>query len=397
MPYSFLLPFTAFAFVISSACPAEELQPRTLRIGGDMHTAHLPADLQLEVLTEALDGPRLLAFAPNGDLFIGSRSGHVYRLPPPYTEPQTFIRLDNYPHSVAFRDGEILIAQTDGVYHAAYRSGRTRLDPQDLRRLASLPGGGGHNSRTVKVGPDGRIYVSLGISSNCSDQYLGPAYAFDDRRGGILVLDEDTDPPQWQPFGSGLRNPVGFAWHPDTETMYASNNGPDHWGYDAPPEYFSRIEPGSFHGMPWFQTIDGRLRRDDCIDTDPPRPRAEVSLPVATFPARNAPMDVAFLPAAWGPDYAHDAVVALHGSWATQPFGGYVGPPSTRRPPELVRVHFKEGKADRVSPLVTGFQSDDGSRWARPVGLAVGPDGALYFTSDGGNSALFRLRPATAP
>lgn len=387
-----LLPLLLLIGSVSAEPRDAPLQPQTLSVGGEPHTAQLPPDLHLEVLTEDLDGPRLLTFAPNGDLFIGSKSGHVYRLPPPYTEPQVFARLDNYPHSVAFRQGEILIARTGGLYRAPYEPGQTRLNSDRLARLAPLPGGGGHTSRTVKVGPEGRIYLGLGISGNCSDQYLGPAYGFEDRRGGILVLDEQSDPPRWQTYASGLRNPIGFAWHPETQILYASNNGPDHWGYEEPPEYFSRIAPDSFHGMPWFQYVDGRLQRDECIDSNPPRPRSEVVLPAATFPARNAPMDVGFLPATWGSDYAHDAVVALHGSWATRPFGGFVGPPASRRPPELVKVRFEDGRPGEVTHLVTGFQQEDGERWARPMGLAVGPDGALYFTSDGGNHALFRLR-----
>ncbi|MHB8763853.1 MAG: PQQ-dependent sugar dehydrogenase, partial [Deferrisomatales bacterium] len=96
-----------------------------------------------------------------------------------------------------------------------------------------LPGGGGHSSRTVGVGPDGRIYLGLGISGNCSDQFLGDEYPFGDRRGGVLVLEEAREAgaaPRWQPFASGLRNPVGFDWQPGTGVLHATNNGPDHWG-----------------------------------------------------------------------------------------------------------------------------------------------------------------------
>ncbi len=89
----------------------------------------------------------------------------------------------------------------------------------------------------------------------------------------------------------------------------------------------------------------------------------------------------------------HDAIVALHGSWGTRPSGGAFGAKSSRRPPKLVAVRFNTGRAQRVDDLVTGFQSANGDRWARPVGVAIGPDGALYFTSDGGINGLFRLKP----
>ena len=378
-------------FLVHREMEHEGMPPRTEKRA--TFRAHIPPSYRLEMLTQALQSPRMLTFAPDGDLFIGSRAGRVYRLRPPYREPEVFAEPGGYPHSVAFRPGEILIAKTEGIYVAPYTPGRPALRPDELRLLAALPGGRGHNSRTVRLGPDGRVYVSLGISSNCSNQYLGEEYPFEDRRGGVLVLDESGPKPVLRPFASGLRNPVGFDWQPRTGVMYASNNGPDHWGFDLPPEYFSKLLPGSFHGMPWFQ-LDGKsIRRDECIKTPPPRPASEVERPVATFPARNAPMAVAFVPeGALEPGLEGDAIVALHGSWATRPNGQASGDPASRREPKLVRVHFEGGETRGVEDLVTGFQAKDGSRWARPVGVAIGPDGALYFTSDFGANALFRLR-----
>lgn len=374
------------------AAPPLHYERQRLALPDETVEVRLPAGYRLELLTAALDSPRLLSFAADGELFVGSRSGQVYRLAPPYTAADVLVELDGYPHSVARRDGEILIARTDGLYRADYAPGQARIGRAALSRLAALPGGGGHNSRSVAIGPDGRVYLSLGISGNCSDEYLGAAYPFQARRGGILVLNEAADPPRWETYGSGLRNPVGFDWHPRTGELYASNNGPDHHGYGQPPEYFSRITAGSFHGMPWFQFDGQRIRRDDCIARDPPRPLGDVTPPVATFPARNAPMGVAFVPAgALGGLLDFDAVVALRGSWGTRPDGGFLGDAATRRPPKLVVVRFEEGRAQRVDDLVTGFQAEDGERWARPVGVAIGPDGALYFTSDSGVNGLFRL------
>jgi glucose/arabinose dehydrogenase len=340
-----------------------------------------------------MDAPRMLTFAANGDLFAGSRSGKVYRLTQPYTKPEVLVELNDYPHSVAFRPGEILIAQTNGVYRAPYRAGQDRIAPDVVTLLAALPAGGGHNSRTVGVGPDGQVYVSLGIQHNCSDQYLGAGYGFHDRRGGVMVLQERGGKASWVPFASGLRNPVGFDWQPQTGVMFADNNGPDHLGFDQPPEYFSRLTAGSFQGMPWFQFDGKRLQRDDCISSAPPRPMKEVTLPVATFPSRNAPLGMAFVPqGAMDASLEFDAVVALHGSWATRPGGGFLGRDATRRPPQLAAVRFKDGVAMRVDTLVSGFQLPDGKRWARPAGVAFGPDGALYFSSDSNAEGLFRLK-----
>lgn len=367
-------------------------EEQTLTLNGERYTVRAPKGYQLELLS-LLDSPRMLRFAANGDLFAGSKSGKVYRLPPPYTKPEVLVQLDSYPHSVAFRHNEILIARTDGLYRAPYRPGQARIEAGEVTLLAALPGGGGHNSRTVGVGPDGRVYVSLGIQGNCSDQYLGEGYPFADRRGGLMVLQESAGKTSWQVFASGLRNPVGFDWQPQTGALYASNNGPDHLGYDQPPEYFSLLTANSFHGMPWFQFDGKQMLRDDCIARTPPRSINEAVLPAATFPARNAPMGVAFVPdGAMDVQLAQDAIVALHGSWGTKPGGGFVGSAASRRPPKIVVVRFQDGQAKRVDDLITGFQLPDGKRWARPVGVAIGPDGALYFTSDSDINGLFRLK-----
>lgn len=367
-------------------------EEQTLTVDGERRTVRVPKGYQLEWLSR-MDTPRMLTFAANGDLFAGSKSGKVYRLPPPYTKPEVLVQLGDYPHSVAFRHGEILIARKEGVYRAPYRQGQPTVAPDAVVLLAALPGGGGHDSRTVGVGPDGRVYASLGIQRNCSEQYLGNGYPFDERRGGVLVLRESDGKASWEPFASGLRNPVGFDWHPQTGVLFASNNGPDHLGFDQPPEYFSRLTAGSFHGMPWFQYDGKQVQRDACASSPPPRPLDDVVIPVATFPSRNAPLGMAFVPkGAMDARLEFDAIVALHGSWGTQPSGGFIGRVATRRPPKIVAVRFQDGQAIRVDDLVTGFQLPDGDRWARPAGVAFGPDGALYFSSDSDANGIFRLK-----
>jgi glucose/arabinose dehydrogenase len=361
-------------------------------IGDEVFVLHVPFGYSLELLTTDMQRPRLFTFDQKGNMLVGSRSGHVYKIKPPYTRPEFILILSDYPHSLALRGEYLYIAQTSGLFRIPYQPDVTELDEGDMELVAKIPGGWGHNSRSLKVGADGRLYVSLGITGNCSDEYLDDSYPANDRRGGVMVLDESVQPAQWKAWASGLRNPVGFDWHPKTGVMYASNNGPDHLGYDQPPEALARLERGSFHGMPWYQFDGRRINRDPCIKSNPPR--TDVTRPVATFPARNAPMDVHFINDGHLDRQFHgDAIVALHGSWGTKPDGGSSGHPSSRRPPALVLVRFEQGVAVRVDDFVTGFQNQKGERFARPMGLGTGPDGALYMTSDGGINGLFRLSP----
>ena len=388
----------AFVCVTASSAFAApfDYREQVFKAGGGSWTLSLPVGYVLELLVE-MDGPRLMTFDRDGALLVGSRAGRVYRLEPPYSRAAVHAKLGDYPHDVALRDGTLFVARTGGVYRTPYQPDASKpLDESDFELVARLPSGGGHSSRSVEVGPDKRVYASVGISGNCSNQYLDAGYPFRQRRGGLLVLVEPGAGKQahWQPYATGLRNPVGFDWHPHTGVLYASNHGPDHHGYDQPPEYFARLEAGSFHGMPWFQ-FDGReVKRDRCIGKQPPREDARV--PVATFPARNGPMGVAFAERDAGVVKAGDAVVALHGSWATRPHGGAHGARSSRRPPWVALLRFDGDKVGKPVALIEGFQDAAGRRFARPIGVAFGPafgpGNALYFTSDGGAvEGLFRL------
>ena len=383
---SHLVKSAALTCVLVTAAGGAELNYRSQSVSVDSKrwTLQVPEGYALEYLNPA-PGARMISFAPNGDMFVGSRRDVVYLLKPPYDQAIDYLEVDGYPHSVAVRGDKLIVATTDAVLITDYDPEAERVSARMLKRLARLPGGFGHSSRTLRIGPDGNIYVSLGIRGNCSDEFISPEYRFDRRRGGVMRLNEDHSPPTFEAYAVGLRNPVGFDWHPISGEMYAVNNGPDHWGFDLPPEYFSKLAAGSNHGMPWYQFDGETIQADPCIATRPPFERSDVERPVATFPARNAPLGMTFVPAsAMDGKFQLNAIVALHGSWATLPDGLMSGAPSSRRPPAVVMVRFEDGEAQDVVDVISGFQSEDGERLARPADVAIGPDGRLYITSDGG-------------
>ena len=364
-----------------------------LTVNNSRVALQVPSGLKVEFLA-ALDGPRFLALGPHHELLIGSRRTNVYRLKKPYRTSEILVSLPGRNHSVIYREGYILVAETAGLHIASYAGQDSMLATEDFDLYVNLPSAeGGHWSRTVVMGADDRLYVGIGISGNCSDEYLDASYPFERRRGGVFVVDETVTPPQLVPYASGLRNPIGIAFDPATGILYASNAGPDNLGYDQPPEVFSALSNRSFHGMPWFQFYNGEFRSGECAASPAPRPASEATPPGATFDARSTPQGIAFVrDATLGSRFEGNALVAVHGSWAVPPGGG----PETRRPPKIVMVTFVNGQPTGVEDIVTGFQRSDGSRFARPSGMLMGPDGYLYFTSDAGEvTGLFRLAPVS--
>ena len=381
----------AFVMTMSAvSSQALNLAPQQITVAGNSTTLMVPKGMQVQFMAAA-SGARFPALGPDNEMIIGSNGSTVFRLAPPYNNATTLVQIGNRSHSVAYRGNKLFIADTASLYEAPYNGLSTNLQTGDLVEIADLPVGG-HSSRTVIAAPDGTLYLSIGISGNCSNQYLDSSYPFATRRGGVFRIDESGLSPELVPFASGLRNPIGIAVHPATGDLWATNAGSDNLGYEEPREIFARLSQNSWHGMPWFQYINGSFQDGQCIDTaTAPRPASEARAPAVTFLARSTPMGIAFVTDnRLGDDFNGNALVAVHGSWATDPTKG--GGSETRRPPKIAMVNFSENQAVSVEDVVTGFQRGDGSRFARPSGAIIGPDGQFYFTSDGGEvHGLFRL------
>lgn len=393
------LPFLLFFLICFAAqsrtSPALTMRTQTLAVNGYTVQLQVPEGMRVDFLA-SLSGPRFLARGPGNELLVGSRGADIFRLKWPYTKPEILATLTGRNHSVAYRNGRIFVAETGGLYSAPYSGPLSTLRAGDFSLVATLPSQtNGHWSRTIIVGPDRQLYIGIGISSNCADEYLDNSYPFERRRGGVYLLDETGAAPVLTPYSSGLRNPIGLAFHPTTGVLYATNAGPDNLGFDLPPEVFAALSRGSFHGMPWFQYYNGAFRSGECATSVPPRPAANASPPAVTFDARSTPQGITFVTNPdFAPEFTNNALVAIHGSWAIPP-GGNAG---SRRPPKIVMVRFSGNTPTGVTDIVTGFQRADGSRFARPCGMVMGPDGNLYFTSDAGEiTGLFRLTGVNKP
>jgi len=328
-------------------------------------------------------GPRFMAFGPDGHLYVSlGFDGKVVMLPDANhdgraEEPVLVADRLNAPQGMVFIKGQLLVANQDGVVRLENKDGRWPAE-RAIPIISGLPGGG-HAVKTLKQGPDGYLYINVGSSCNVcvEDNPLRAAilrYTEDGKPAGYLpTVGLHAPSPVW---ASGLRNSEGFAWHPETHAMFATNNGSDMRSDkkgaaavdDLPPEHLNRIDAGANYGWPhcWGERF---------ADPNFPGPGGfceKMQPPEITFPAHAAPLGIVFLDKTSYPaDYRGDALVALHGSWNRKQPSGY----------KVVRVRFKDGKPVSVVDFATGWLGDKGA-WGRPVDIVTGPDGAVYLSDD---------------
>jgi glucose/arabinose dehydrogenase len=326
-----------------------------------------PRGFSTNVFAEGLDGPRFINFGPDGVLHVADRgSGRILALPDEdgdgVADEQRVVAGDlEGVHSLTHRDGAWYAGVPSGVVRLVDSSGDGVADGR-VAVVDDYPTDGSHSTRTVAFLPDGRMVVSIGSSCNvCREN--------DPRRAAIVVYD-GPDGGGERVLASGLRNAVGLAVHPATGQLWATNNGRDLLGDDLPPETVYRIRDGADYG--WPGCINGSME-----DPDEGSPGAcdGVSRPVVEMQAHSAPLGLSFYTGdAFPAEYRDDLYIALHGSWNRSELTGY----------KIVRLPFDGGEpAAAVEDFATGWLDETtGEVRGRPVGLAVGPDGALYVSDD---------------
>lgn len=342
----------------------------------------VPAGFKVEEYAKGLEGPRLIRTAPNGDLFVAeSYAGRVRVLRGAGGKAEVsevFAAGLERPFGIAFYppgpDPQyVYVANTGSVVRFPYRSGDLKARGEAETVVSNIPGGGqlrggGHWTRDVVFSPDGkRMFVSVGSRSNVSDDES------ETRRARILEFTPEGK--NERDYATGIRNAVGLAVNPQTGELWASVNERDELGDDLVPDYITRVREGGFYGWPWYYI---GANQDPRHEGAHPELRDKVVVPDVLIQSHSASLGMTFYTGAQFPkEYAGDAFASEHGSWNRARRTGY----------KVIRVPLRSGvPTGEYEDFMTGFVTPSGEVWGRPVGVAVGKDGALFVSDDGSNT-----------
>jgi glucose/arabinose dehydrogenase len=365
------------------------LRPRQVDATQDRISAiSLPAGFQITVWAEGLEKPRWMAAREDGSVYVTSRdAGTVTRLRDTdgdgkADENQQVVKDKPQIHGIWIDEprGQVFLVDIRNVYVAPLNSDGTFGELKMI--FDGLPDGGQHNNRTLAVGPDGKLYVSVGSLTND----VPAEHPFD---ATLVRMDLDGQNPQV--FAQGLRNTIGFAWHPRTGVLWGMDHGIDWLGDDIPLEELNKLEEGKHYGHPWIWN-DNRITPNQAAESPKGYSSIEdfarqVPAPVLTYDAHAAPLQMAFYTGdAFPEEYRGDAFVAMRGSWNRQPPSGY----------ELARIDFDEaGKPLKIERFAGRWLSEDGrAHFGRLCGVAVLPDGSL-LVGDDTNGVIYRIEHST--
>jgi glucose/arabinose dehydrogenase len=370
-----------------------------------------PEGLKVQRFADGLDSPRSVHVLPNGDVLVAEatttvrpkglsaktpgqmRSGSAAVFSP---DRVTLLRDTNgdgaaderhvlledlsQPFGLAFVDGTLFVANTDGLMSYPYTLGQIKIEGKG-RKLLDLPAGGYNNhwTRNLLVSRDRtKLYVSVGSASNVGE------YGLDTEKGRAAIHEIGLDGSNHRIFATGLRNPVGMSLEPTTGALWTAVNERDNLGDDLAPDYITSVKDGGFYGWPfsyWGKNEDPRLKGQGkaLVDT--------AIQPDYAVGSHTASLGLLFYTGEALPDtYRGGAFVAQRGSWNRQPFSGY----------KVLFVPFKDGKPSGApQDFLTGFMGDPakGEAFGRPVGVFQDGRGALLVTDDAGDT-IWRVSAA---
>jgi len=353
----------------------------------------VPAGFEVDLLAEGFKNPRKITTAPNGDFFIAEGSaGRVTVLRQVRDEASGSASMtikSNYaehlhePFGIAFyplgsKPRYVYVANTDSVVRFEYENGdlKSRKAPETI--VPAIPGGGhlrggGHWTRDLAFSLDGKkLFVSIGSNSNVNDD--------SEEKDRADILQFNPDGSDFRIFASGIRNPAGIAIEPKSGELWASVNERDGLGDDLPPDYITRVQENGFYGWPWYYI---GAHQDPSHAGKHPELAAKVIVPDVLLQSHSASLCMIFYTARQFPArYRGRVFAAEHGSWNRARRTGY----------KIISVPVENGRpTGEYEDFLTGFVTEGGDVWGRPVGVTVDLEGSLIITDDGGNR-VWRVR-----
>lgn len=367
-----LFPWLTLAIVVVSACSsgsggvADEVE------GIHLEQIELPPDFEITLVTDEVPGARSLAMSDSGVLYVGTRDeGVVYAVEDPLAGNQANVTTVasnlSLPNGVAWRDGALFVAEKTRILR--YDDLDSRLDdpPSPEVLLDDFPDEDVHGWRFIRFGPDGALYVPVGSPCNICESE-DPIY------GSITRV--DLSELSREVYVSGIRNTVGFDWHPETSELWFTDNGADGLGDDRPPDELNRAAESDLHfGHPY-------CHGGDLLDPDLGAGRScdEFVPPAIALGPHVAALGMRFYTGETFPSEFHDQIfIAEHGSWnRTEPIGY-----------RIAMIEMDEEEAVEYTVFADGWLQD-GEAWGRPVDVEVAVDGSL-LVSDDRAGAIYRI------
>ena len=294
-----------------------------------------------------------------------------------------FIENLSSPFGMALVDKNFYVANTDAVLRFDYSDGATEIK-QTGTKLADLPAGtiNHHWTKNLIASPrrdnqSDKLYATVGSNSNVAENGMEA----EDKRAAILEI--DTASGATRVFATGLRNPNGMDWQPQSGLLWTAVNERDEIGHNLVPDYMTSVQDGGFYGWPYSYygtNVDERVepKRPDLV--------AKAIVPDYALGSHTAALGLVFYKGGGMlPDkYVNGAFIGLHGSWNREPRSGY----------KVIFVSFANGRPIGMpEDVLTGFLNSEGEARGRPVGVAIGLDGALLVADDVGN-CVWRVTPA---
>ena len=324
----------------------------------------LPDGYRLNLYAAGLGRSRAMALTPTGDLLITVPGRKLLLVKADQDGDgrsdgtETLLEDLNSGHGLVLDGGWLYVAESGGVVRMRYNAAKRQIEGEREILTSQIPTGGAHWTRTIKRGPDGWFYVSVGSTCNvCIERHPW--------RASMLRFKPGKEPEM---FASGLRNTVGYDWQPGTGRLYGVDNGRDWLGDDMPPEEVNLIEQNGFYGWPF-------LHGDNLADPEYGKVGGDAVKraikPIYGLDAHSAPLALTFLRNQKAPDMKNTALVTQHGSWNRSSRSGY----------QVVSLSWDAAGAITERPFLTGFVLDE-DVVGRPVDVVETGDGTIFISDD---------------